>query len=292
MKYTLENQDLIVTFDSLGGQLTSIKNHEGLEYLWQADPQYWAGQAPVLFPICGSLRNNTAQTEDGQTIRMPRHGIVRKREFVLEKQTDSEIIFSITADQEMLAQYPFAFKLFLQYQLVGQQIQVNYIVNNLEKRPIPIFIGGHPAFNCPLDKSLQFEDYMIEFEQEERKELPSPILEKGLLDRENRQVLDFDRRHIALTHDLFSEDALVFDHAQSKEVTLRSSKSPHSVTLICQDFANILVWSAKGGPFIALEPTSGASTFMDEDDIFEHKDNVRMIPAQDSAFYSYQLRFQ
>jgi len=60
MKYLLKNDRLEVGFTSLGGALTSIKNEAGTEYLWQGDPEYWSGQAPVLFPICGSLRDNKA----------------------------------------------------------------------------------------------------------------------------------------------------------------------------------------------------------------------------------------
>jgi hypothetical protein len=56
----LKNEYLTVQFKTLGGQLTSIKDKDGLEYLWQADPNYWNGQAPILFPICGSLRNDWA----------------------------------------------------------------------------------------------------------------------------------------------------------------------------------------------------------------------------------------
>lgn len=33
---------------------------DGLEYLWQGDAEYWSGQAPILFPICGSIRDNKA----------------------------------------------------------------------------------------------------------------------------------------------------------------------------------------------------------------------------------------
>ena len=71
MKYYLENEYLALTFDTLGATLTSIKNPLGLEYLWQGDPKYWSSQAPVLFPICGSLREDKAITHDGQKIRHP-----------------------------------------------------------------------------------------------------------------------------------------------------------------------------------------------------------------------------
>lgn len=50
------------------------------------DAAYWSGQAPVLFPICGSIRGDKAVTLDGKELAMPRHGIVRKEEIVLVQQ--------------------------------------------------------------------------------------------------------------------------------------------------------------------------------------------------------------
>ena len=38
MTIELKNEYLTVQFKTLGGQLTSIKDKDGLEYLWQADP--------------------------------------------------------------------------------------------------------------------------------------------------------------------------------------------------------------------------------------------------------------
>ena len=54
MVIELKSEQLRVQFNSFGGALSSIKDAEGLEYLWQGDATYWSGQAPVLFPICGS----------------------------------------------------------------------------------------------------------------------------------------------------------------------------------------------------------------------------------------------
>ena len=52
----LRNENVSVTLKSLGGELTSIKDASGTEYLWQGNPDFWSGQAPVLFPIVGCLR--------------------------------------------------------------------------------------------------------------------------------------------------------------------------------------------------------------------------------------------
>ena len=110
MDYSLGNDKLDVTFKSKGGTLKSIKNKEGLEYLWQGDPAFWSGQAPILFPICGSIRNDTASVGNGKTMSMPRHGIIRKKEFSMEEKSKDRIVFSIYSDEESQQQFPYDFK--------------------------------------------------------------------------------------------------------------------------------------------------------------------------------------
>lgn len=61
MEYQLENDRLKIRLKSFGGALSSIQDADGTEFLWQGDPAYWSGQAPVLFPICGSLRGDEAR---------------------------------------------------------------------------------------------------------------------------------------------------------------------------------------------------------------------------------------
>ena len=38
MTYTIANSRLTATVDSLGAQLTSLKEAQGVEYLWVGDP--------------------------------------------------------------------------------------------------------------------------------------------------------------------------------------------------------------------------------------------------------------
>ena len=49
MVIELKNEQLTVQFSEFGGALSSIKDKDGVEYLWQGNPEYWSGQAPVLF---------------------------------------------------------------------------------------------------------------------------------------------------------------------------------------------------------------------------------------------------
>ena len=60
MTIELKNDYLTVQFQEVGGALSSIKDKDGVEYLWQGDATYWSGQAPVLFPNCGSVRDDKA----------------------------------------------------------------------------------------------------------------------------------------------------------------------------------------------------------------------------------------
>lgn len=113
MVIALKNDDLEVQFKTFGGELSSIRSKEGIEYLWQGDPEYWSGQAPVLFPICGSVRNGQVQyhLKDGvKTGQLPRHGLIRKREFELKEQTDHRLVFEITSNDESLQNYPYHFE--------------------------------------------------------------------------------------------------------------------------------------------------------------------------------------
>lgn len=95
MVIELTNKDLTVQFKEFGGALSSIKDSEGIEYLWQGDPEYWSGQAPVLFPICGSLRNDNGffKNEDGSFHKgqFPRHGLIRKEVFTFEQISENSI---------------------------------------------------------------------------------------------------------------------------------------------------------------------------------------------------------
>jgi galactose mutarotase-like enzyme len=290
MEYSLKNENLTVCFASKGGELTSIKNEKGLEYLWQGDKEYWSGQAPVLFPICGSLRDNRATTLSGKEIQMPRHGIVRKEEFELTSMTDDTISFSIISKEDMLTKYPFPFALTITYLLKKNSITVQYGVRNAGTEDMPFFLGGHPAFRCPLNPGEAYEEYEIQFEKEEEETNPTPSTETGLIDMDNRTSLSWDKRNLTLGHELFQQDAIVFDRIKSRKVTLSHKDKKQGVELSFEDFPYLMLWStANQGPFVALEPWTGLSTCSDEDDVFEHKRNVTILKPGEEKQLEYKI---
>jgi galactose mutarotase-like enzyme len=288
MKYTLKNDCLEVGFTSLGGALTSIKNSTGTEYLWQGDPEYWSGQAPVLFPICGSLRNNRAVSKGGQEIQIPRHGIVRREEFELESENEDSMCFSISGNEGMMEKYPYPFTLTMEYRLIENRIIVTYGVKNTGKEDMPFFIGGHPAFRCPLLPTDSFEDYQVVFDAKEENTAPTPDLKTGLVDMGHRKEIAFDGTVLPLTHSLFYEDGIIFDRLKSKKVTLCHKENGHGVELEMGSFPYLVIWSAANdGPFLALEPWTGLSTCSDESDVFEEKRNAAIVKPGEEKRLSY-----
>ena len=119
--FHLENDSLKITIDSKGAELKSVvhKAH-GLEYMWGADPAYWAKTSPVLFPIVGQLKDNTYR-HNGHSYHLPRHGFARDKEFMVVKQDDHHILFSLQCTDETLPVYPFEFTFYVAYLLEGDE---------------------------------------------------------------------------------------------------------------------------------------------------------------------------
>lgn len=291
----LKNEYLTVQFKEMGGTISSIKDMDGIEYLWQGDPTYWSGQAPVLFPICGSLRMDWAIYRPNErpyfTGTIPRHGLVRKKLFQVTQVSDNQVHFTIESDEEMYQQYPYHFRLTIVYRLEGRKILTEYLVFNLDRtKTMPFFIGGHPGFNCPLLSDECYEDYYLEFEKEETCTVPRQFPDTGLLDLLDRTPFLRNQKILNLDYGLFEKDAVTLDELQSRQVCLKSKNHDKGIKLSFEDFPYLILWSTTNqSPFIALEPWSGLSTSLEESDHFDEKRNVSFVDAGKTATRSFSI---
>lgn len=221
---------------------------------------------------------------------MPRHGIVRKKEFICEEQTENSITFAITSNEEMYTQFPFDFKLRIKYSLVKNTIKTEYLVENKGKETMPFFIGGHPGFNCPLFENEKYEDYTVVFEQQENCSVPTPVTKTGLIDMEHRTPFLENENRLNLKHELFAKDAIIFDELKSRSVHLVSKNHNKSIQVYFDQFPYLILWStANNGPFIAIEPWIGLSTCSDEGDVFEEKRNVQYVEGRSVKNYAFTI---
>lgn len=288
MNYIIKSETTTVGLHTKGGELDSLW-HNGTEYLWQGDSNYWSGQAPVCFPICGALRDGKA-TAFGKPCHMGRHGVARSQEFEVLCSSADSVTFRLVANEETILQYPFHFELQIRYTITGDTLEVCYTVQNHGGCKMPFSIGGHPAFNCPLLPEESFTDYSVQFPLKETAGCLRPDMQTGLLDVSCRDEGIQGTDRLDLFHFLFTKDAMVFDTLKSKSVTLCSKKTGRGLKMDFADFQNLLLWSSIGDtPFLAIEPWTGLATCTDEDDVLEHKRGITILESGGQASFRYQI---
>lgn len=288
MEHVLSNGQISVTLSTEGGSITSIKK-DFREYLWQGDPSVWSGQAPICFPICGGLRNDSAVTESGKKIHLGRHGFARKQNWQLCDFNATEASFVLESNDELLEQYPFPFIIRARYVLENNALKVSYEVTNRGEEPMPFFIGGHPGFKCPIDEGEAYTDYELRFEKEEAAKLCTAVPSTGLIDVENRSANPMVGTTLPLTHELFDFAETIFDVLNSRKVELVNKNNGKGIRISFEDFPYLIVWSKPTGDFVAVEPWGGLSTCSDEDDVFEHKRGCLVAEPGKTVIRNFQI---
>ncbi len=264
-------------------------NKNNTEYLWQGDAKYWAGQAPVCFPITGVLPNGEMEAF-GKRCTMKRHGVARINPFEVLEQHKNSVTFVQRSDENTKRDFPFDYELKIKYTINGDTVTNEYIVTNTGEDKLPFVIGGHPAFNCPLSNGEKFEDYKVVFDKKITKPCLRPDHHTGLVNVFEK----FDEMHggdtLSLVHELFEEkDALIFENCEAKSATL-IGKSDKGVKIEFQDMNNLLIWSAVGNaPFVALEPWTGLASCNDEDGLFEHKRGMTVLEKDETASFKFKI---
>jgi len=272
---TLQNEFLKVDISPMGAQLTSVFNKlNKVEHLWQADPSVWGFHAPNLFPVVGGCYNNEINV-DGRTYPMERHGFARKSEFAVQDCTDLHAKFSLSHSEATREVYPFKFTFQVLYDLFDSELRISYKVINQDDSSICFSVGAHPAFNIPFFGGQNYEDYYIEFEQEE--ELVKHLLsDEGHFNGQTEPVIQNGRR-IDLTKDLFISGALVFKKLVSRVVLIKNHKTPNFISVSFPHFESLGIWATPGADFICIEPWLGYADNVGGPGEFRNKEGIRTL---------------
>ena len=288
MNFKITSNTASAEIDFNTSMLSSLKK-DGIEYLWQGDPEYWGSQAPICFPIVGVLPDNKG-VAFGKECCMKRHGIARITPFELLEQRKNSVAFIQRSDEDTKKMYPFDYELIVRYTIVGDTVTNEFVITNTGDGKMPFVIGGHPAFNCPLTEDESFEDYSVIFDRVMTKQALRPDHITGLVDIDKRYPVLENTDTLKMSHDLFEEkDALIFDSIESKSATL-IGKSKKGVKIEYQDMENLLIWSAVGKPdFVALEPWTGISNCSDEDDVIENKRGMTVLEPNETVSFKFKI---
>lgn len=247
----------------------------------------------MLFPIVGSLRDGVAESAEG-TCTMGRHGVARDYEHTVEHiaADNSNVTFELNENEETLKAFPYKFKLNMTYAITGEAtLSQTFKVTNTGKVNLPFSVGGHPAFNvpCPDSGDEAFEDYELKFTKAWSCVCPM-LTPDGLIDIESANYSLEKSDTVALTHETFDNDALMFSDVPDRTLTLLGTKSGHGVKVDFDRFRYIGIWSAaNGAPFVALEPWTGHTTAVQEDDILEHKADITVLAPGNSFVRTFSI---
>lgn len=254
---TLSNGNLTIKVKEHGAELASIVKN-GTEYLWQADPKFWARHSPVLFPIVGSVWNGKYRVGETE-YTLGQHGFARDMDFELIQQTESEVRYRLISNEVTLSKYPWPFHLEIAYRLHGDNVDVIWKVTNIGSEDSYFQIGAHPAFFYPDYAEDALERGYLSFDKSDGLQCIR-IKERGCVDVETKYALSVPQDGLLpLTRDTFDIiDTIMLQDGQVSKVTLHRTDTTPWLSLTF-DAPVVGIWSppTKNAPFICIEPWYG-----------------------------------
>ncbi|WP_194768724.1 aldose 1-epimerase family protein [Tamlana sp. I1] len=289
--FTLENDLLKIAVKQTGAELCQITStKQKTEFMWDANPEIWGSFAPNLFPIIGALKNDTYHFEN-QAYSLPKHGLVRNNPDVeLHEQTTNSLTFKLIYNERSLKIYPFKFEFYITYTLENSTLTVKHTVKNSDSKTMYFSVGGHPAFKCPVYSDENYEDYILEFEKPETSKTHLINMKNGMISSETETVFN-NNNTLALTHELFDKDALIFKDLKSKKVTLKSKNHGNILSVSYIDFPYLGIWAKPTGDYVCIEPWLGIADHENTNQDFKTKEGILQLEPNKtfSACYSIEI---
>lgn len=264
----LNNGILKVEIAELGAEIRRVTK-DGEERFFDGNPEIWNGVSPVLFPICGGLKDDT-YILNGKSYTITKHGFARKSVFEVESSSQTGAVFLLKENEETLKMFPWSFEFRIKYTLSGSSIKVDYEVFNTSPEKMYMSIGSHEAYSCPEG----IEDYDIIFEKKET--LKAFKVVGTSLSREYDVILK-ESDTLPLYNKYFDIDALVFTDIKSRFATLRNRKNGKEVSVNFPDCNYLLLWTKPNAPYICIEPWAGIPSFLDEGYDISKKEGINAV---------------
>lgn len=267
---TLKNEFITASINEVGAELKSLV-FDGKEYIWEGRSEVWAGSCPLLFPICGGLKNDK-YTFEGKEYTLQKHGYARFETFEIEKANDNSVVFLHKSNDETKIKFPFDYELRVIYTLNEKTLKIAYSVKNLTDGTMYFSIGSHEGYYTPEG----IEDYDVIFPQNET--LNSCVLYGNLLSNQELPIIK-DSNVLPLYDKYFTVDALVFKDLKSRSATLRNRKTGKAVKVDFPDADYFLLWHKPNSPYMCLEPWSGIQDIVDTGYDITEKEGIIALPS-------------
>jgi len=281
---TIKSDDIAIAISTKGAELQSVTGKGGTQFLWHGDEKFWTGRSPLLFPICGALKDDKYIFNNTE-YHLKKHGFAMNCIFSVEDITDDKAVFLHQSNDETLKDFPFNYRLWVIYTLRGNTLNVEYKVENASDKTMYFSIGAHEGYYCPEG----IEQYSIIFEQPET--LKNCVLENHLLTGETTTILENDTV-LNLNYEYYKTiDTLVFKNLNSKSVTIKHKNSKKQATINFDGFPYLLFWTIPNAPYLCIEPWCGIPDSSDTDYDITKKEGILTLKAGEKLTKTHTVSF-
>ena len=251
---TIRSDVLTAAIDPHGAELSSLTDADGRELMTDADPRWWTGRAPILFPVVGQPAGETIRV-DGRAWPMKKHGFARRSDFTLVEAAADRATFSLRDDAATRESYPFAFRLDMTFRIDGATLSMEAAIHNPDAdRDLPASFGYHPAFAWPLPYGAPRAAHRLLFAQEETEALRALADDGTVLP--GARPSPVEGRTLGLADGLFEADALIWAPVCSQSLRYGAEGAPQ-LEIAFPDTPMLGVWTKPGAHYVCVEPWHG-----------------------------------
>jgi aldose 1-epimerase len=249
-------------------RFTALRAGQPVEVLWSL-PNFASGAVrpsssgiPILFPFPGRIpgtkfvwEGKTYDLEPSDKFGNAIHGFCHTRPWRVIEQSSQRVVGQFHAwqdDPSLQARWPADFQLTASYELSGNRLLMEYLVENPGDRPLPCGLGTHPYFRVAIGTGDPNET-VVRVPVTHRWELADMLPTGRRLPLPQAAALTAGEKFAALEFDDVLS-GLTFQNGHC-ESSLTSASGDCTVTLRCNDvFRELVVYTPPHREAICIEP--------------------------------------
>ena len=278
--FKLRSTTVEIIINPLGAEIQQLKHATHGNILWQKNDQIWNRFAPILFPIVGRLINDQYTLND-QSYTMRQHGFARDQVFQVIEHSEDSITLRLTDNEQTRAQYPFRFELLVKYTLYQDKLEIEHRVTNLDVKELYYSLGGHPGFHIEGKLSAYDLDFGDDYTVQQH-------LITGNYYNGKTKEIQLSRK-FQLSDDLFTSDAIVIKSPPFKSIGFGKTNGPKLLTLHCDTWTAVGLWTKPGAPFFCIEPWWGWADALDSSGNINEKEGIMSLASGRHSTHRYNI---
>ena len=282
----LASPQLAVEIAERGAELRSVRDETGAEWLWQGDPAWWGGRAPLLFPVVGRSPADRV-TIAGTPYPMGSHGFARHADFAVAAADDAGARLVLADSAATRAAFPFAFRLELAYRLAGRTLHPSATVTNDDTDEMPFQFGFHPGFAWPLPGSAG-RRHRVELANGATPPLYRLDADKLLVPAPLPSP--FVAGTLVPEAQMFAADAMLFPDGAGDGMAF-AAEGGARVALRCTNLPNFAIWQKPGAPYLCLEPWHGTAPFAGAGEALETRPGRALLAPGETMRFALEISF-